>query len=135
MKKSSKALLALLLVFTILISILGAVSAFIMFETNFVDFYDDFSYFKDDIAKNNRSDVAIYTLFSFTNVLIVGALTLIFAFVAIGCSFGVAYIFVADSDARIKELETIVDEAHMNIQTDEINFYEETGPDDDSLEI
>lgn len=128
MKKSSKVLLTLLLVLTILISILGAVSAFIMFESNFVDFYDDFSFFRETTLRNDdRSDVAILTLFSFTNVLIIGALTLIFVFIAISCVIGIVYIYVADSDVRIKELETIVDEAHMNMQNDEINFYEESG--------
>jgi hypothetical protein len=34
----------------------------------------------------------------------------------------VVYIYVADSDARIAELETIVDEAHMNIKYDSSEF-------------
>ena len=100
-----------------------------------MDFYEDFSFFTDSAKNdNNRSDVAIYTLFSFTNVLIVGALTLIFVFIAVSCTIGIVYIYVADSDIRIKELEAIVDEAHMNIQADEINFYEES-PTTEPLDI
>ncbi len=118
MKKSTKVLLTILLIVTVIVSILGSVSAFIMFANNFGDFYNEFSLLADGVRVSERANLAIETLFSFTNVIIFLALAMIFIFISIGCIAGVVYIYVADSDARIKELETIVDEAHMNIKYD-----------------
>ena len=118
MKKSTKKILTVLLIVTVIISILGSVFAFIMFANNFGEFFDEFTLLADGVRSTERADVAISTLFSFTNVTIFGSLALIFILISIGCIAGVVYIYVSDSDARIAVLETIVDEAHMNIKYD-----------------
>ena len=135
MKKSTKVLLTTLLIVTVVVSILGSISAFIMFANNFGDFYNEFSLLADGVRSSERADVTIATLFSFTNVVIFAALALIFIFIPVGCIAGVVYIYVADSDERIKELETIVEEAHMNIKYDSSEFGDNEDSESETLYI
>ncbi len=125
MKKSTKILLTILLIVTVIVSVLGSVSAFMTFGDIYDEFYTEFSILAEGVRSSERADAIVSTLFSFTSVILIGVLAILFIFIAIGCAVGIIYIFVGDSDTRIKELEAIVDEAHQNIKHDEPNYYEE----------